>query len=68
MGRVRGRPMRGLGGRCVAGVPRKTVTWREMPTDIDEHQQRRLAEPFERGKKRDQGYVPILTVRSRRGR
>jgi hypothetical protein len=34
--------------------------------EIDEHQQRRLAEPFERGRKRDDGRVPIPQLRADR--
>jgi hypothetical protein len=40
----------------------KTPGW----TEIDEDQQRRLAEPFERGKKRDGGRVPIPQLRADR--
>jgi hypothetical protein len=40
----------------------KTPGW----TEIDEDQQRRLAEPFERGKKRDEGRVPIPQLRADR--
>jgi len=40
----------------------KTPGWME----IDEDQQRRLAEPFERGKKRDEGRVPIPQLRADR--
>ena len=35
-------------------------------TEIDEDQQRRLAEPFERGKKRDEIRVPIPQLRADR--
>lgn len=40
----------------------KTPGW----TEIDEDQQRRLAEPFERGKKRDETRVPIPQLRADR--
>lgn len=40
----------------------KTPGW----TEIDEDQQRRLAEPFERGQKRDEAYVPIPQLRADR--
>ncbi|QRK08524.1 BREX system P-loop protein BrxC [Archangium violaceum] len=40
----------------------KTPGW----TEIDEGQQRRLAEPFERGQKRDEGRVPIPQLRADR--
>jgi hypothetical protein len=40
----------------------KTPGWSE----IDEDQQRRLAEPFERGKKRDDAHVPIPQLRADR--
>jgi hypothetical protein len=40
----------------------KTPGW----TEIDEDQQRRLAEPFERGKRRDGGRVPIPQLRADR--
>jgi hypothetical protein len=40
----------------------KTPGW----TEIDEDQQRRLAEPFQRGKKRDEGRVPIPQLRADR--
>ncbi|WP_305037481.1 hypothetical protein, partial [Anaeromyxobacter sp. SG26] len=40
----------------------KTPGW----TEIDEDQQRRLAEPFQRGQKRDEGRVPIPQLRADR--
>jgi hypothetical protein len=40
----------------------KTPGW----TEIDEDQQRRLAEPFEQGKRRDEGRVPIPQLRADR--
>jgi hypothetical protein len=38
----------------------KTPGW----TEIDEDQQHHLAEPFERGQKRDEGPIPIPQVRA----
>jgi hypothetical protein len=40
----------------------KTPGW----TEIGEDQQRRLAEPFERGQKRDEGRIPIPQIRADR--